>query len=657
MRPGRRQKGQAIVLVALILVVLFGFLGLAVDSGRIYIDRRELQTAADSAALAAADAFWNAHSAGQSDAAADSAATAAGARVFALNEHLDPTSFAASGNGAYSMSGYALTLSRLTPAAPNAANVYEARASEQVPVTIMAALGTASSVQIVAAARATVGAQFSSPVLMTLSTGDCSGNNAGSSLTIQGNSTAILTGSVYDNGSVFANSASSTAAVTESIFENCTPLSGLAQIQYGAAYPNSPPMPDPLFGYDQLQQVLYGPYASLAPSSPGTEVEIGPGPYAVDPRLNGTNCYFLEPGIYNWQGGFTSNGAFASNELTAPDDPFWDNNGAGCAGSVRASAVPGTSLPHLTTWGVEVTAVRTDAGYVRESMPSGIPSGLPSTGVPPQTCVTVSVGANQGIQVAVSNSPGARGYRFYLSPTGCSGPFGFAGEYVFPATFIEHTDNQTIKSCPYTPALPAAPGAGTSACSLGYTVSPVFDGTLISGSWTVIGTQCSSSSPVSGCRPPAGGITGDRANQHYIVGTGSSALTPGAVQFYFSGNSCLDQQGGGAVYAFSGVQFGYVVLYAPGTCSNNSGVPQNSKLTGGSYTQYIGVTYFPRSGLSISGGNISPVAGAIIVYSAVITGGGNLAVSGLSNQWLVPSVGRLIRCTAPDLTGTSCPAI
>ena len=55
----RAQKGQAIVLVALILVALFGFLGLAVDGGRGYLDRRGMQGAVDAAALAAAYNYMN----------------------------------------------------------------------------------------------------------------------------------------------------------------------------------------------------------------------------------------------------------------------------------------------------------------------------------------------------------------------------------------------------------------------------------------------------------------------------------------------------------------------------------------------------------------------------------------------------------------------
>src|SRR5256886_14238532 len=60
-RPRKRnlQEGQAIVLIALLILVLFGMLGLAVDSGRGYVDRRDQQTAVDAAALAAGDWYEN----------------------------------------------------------------------------------------------------------------------------------------------------------------------------------------------------------------------------------------------------------------------------------------------------------------------------------------------------------------------------------------------------------------------------------------------------------------------------------------------------------------------------------------------------------------------------------------------------------------------
>ena len=46
------QKGQAIVLVALMIVALTGMLALSIDSGNSYAQRRMLQTAADAAAMA-----------------------------------------------------------------------------------------------------------------------------------------------------------------------------------------------------------------------------------------------------------------------------------------------------------------------------------------------------------------------------------------------------------------------------------------------------------------------------------------------------------------------------------------------------------------------------------------------------------------------------
>jgi Flp pilus assembly protein TadG len=51
-RPARGQRGQAILLFALMLPVLLGFVGLAADYGRLLVKRRELQDTADAAALA-----------------------------------------------------------------------------------------------------------------------------------------------------------------------------------------------------------------------------------------------------------------------------------------------------------------------------------------------------------------------------------------------------------------------------------------------------------------------------------------------------------------------------------------------------------------------------------------------------------------------------
>jgi uncharacterized membrane protein len=53
------QEGQAIVLIGLLILVLFAMLGLAIDSGRSYVDRRDQQSAVDAAALSAGDWYEN----------------------------------------------------------------------------------------------------------------------------------------------------------------------------------------------------------------------------------------------------------------------------------------------------------------------------------------------------------------------------------------------------------------------------------------------------------------------------------------------------------------------------------------------------------------------------------------------------------------------
>jgi Flp pilus assembly protein TadG len=54
MRPKAHERGQALVIIALAAVGLFGFSALAIDGSRVFSDRRNAQNAADTAALSAA---------------------------------------------------------------------------------------------------------------------------------------------------------------------------------------------------------------------------------------------------------------------------------------------------------------------------------------------------------------------------------------------------------------------------------------------------------------------------------------------------------------------------------------------------------------------------------------------------------------------------
>lgn len=53
-RQRNSERGQALIIIAIALVVLMGMVGLVIDGGNAFLDRRNAQNAADSAALAAA---------------------------------------------------------------------------------------------------------------------------------------------------------------------------------------------------------------------------------------------------------------------------------------------------------------------------------------------------------------------------------------------------------------------------------------------------------------------------------------------------------------------------------------------------------------------------------------------------------------------------
>jgi uncharacterized membrane protein len=76
MRMPHNEKGQVLLLAALCMMVLIGFLGLAIDLGLFFRVKRNMQIAADAAATAGAlDYYYH-----QSSASATSAATAAAAQ-------------------------------------------------------------------------------------------------------------------------------------------------------------------------------------------------------------------------------------------------------------------------------------------------------------------------------------------------------------------------------------------------------------------------------------------------------------------------------------------------------------------------------------------------------------------------------------------------
>ncbi|WP_426102209.1 pilus assembly protein TadG-related protein [Massilia sp. TSP1-1-2] len=117
--PGPHQRGAFAVLFAVLLILMLAFLGMALDLSRLYNRTVELQSAADAAALAAAEKLSG--TAGGIDAALNVAATAAAGKKFAYE------------NATFTWSDAALKFST----APKGAGWMDATAARAAPEGVM----------------------------------------------------------------------------------------------------------------------------------------------------------------------------------------------------------------------------------------------------------------------------------------------------------------------------------------------------------------------------------------------------------------------------------------------------------------------------------------------------------------------------------------
>jgi Flp pilus assembly protein TadG len=629
----RHQKGQAIVLIAIILAALVGMVALAVDGSRAYTLRRDIQAAVDAAALAAGDKLQSTGN--------YSTAEQAATDIFSMNLRL----YAAPSCSPYGTPGaspFTVTctypdgtvLTQVASALGAQGSHFSITATRSLNLQFARILTNGASPTLAAAAAGGVNNLLYTPAIGALNQAGC-GGVGGSAISISGSGTLNVNGDVVSSGAISV--ATGALRVAGDIYSRCqSPVPGAVTT---ACYPSGASSP---CTYPDVAGATRSGFRFVDPNypappitggsqpRPGNTVILNPGTYAANPIIGANRCYFLSGGVYAWQGGFNSNGGFASNELKPPDEPnpsnnqvpanvqFWNTNGVNCAGSFRLAASGGLAILQ-GTWGVEVTSVRRDTyngtSYARESAPS--------------MCKTIAAGPGQFIQLQISNVPGATGYNIYLAPppNGCAGPFGFVATLPVPIPAL----NTDTSGCPFGGGSGGGGnGQGTygDLCTLGYETyyadAALLGLTFAPNPLAAPGTfgaypPDSETAPLAlglpNQNPPRGnGATGDRANENNCESTVGSyvscpgPITPGAVEFYVPAGGCMSTSNVSDTYVFSGYQYNWVSVYEPGalsppanSCANSLGANANSA--------YVGLFYSPAASITVRSSHVMDVAG------------------------------------------------
>jgi hypothetical protein len=621
------------------VAVVVGMAALAIDGARAYALRRDLQAATDAAALAAGDNFQQT----RSFTSAEQAATTS----FGTNVRLYTSPSCTPGYGSPGATPRTITctysdgtvLTQVVTALGPAGTQFTISASRSLVLQFALILTSGTSPQLSASGSAGVNNLLYSPTIAALSHAGC-GGVPGNAITTTTGGTLSIVGDMVSSGAISIAAAGS-AQVTGDLYARCQPsvpavttmcypsgnptpctypdVAGVTRSGYNFADPNYPP-----------PSVVGG--AQSRPPTGGGPVVLSPGTYAVDPALGAGLCYFLAGGVYQWQGGYTNNGSFVSNELRPPDEPMYNNNtilaghqlwnedNVKCAGSTQLTVVSGPRDIPPGYWTFVLTSTRTATyngqSYLQESAPS--------------VCYTGHIsGSGQNFKFVVSNVPGATGYNIYAAPGGsCSGPFGLAATLAVAVT----PQNNATGGCP---------AFSGSACSLGFE-SMILDGSQLGSPFA---PNSGAAPGVVGSYPPDGETAplrtnlpnenanratpphGDRANENQCDTVGAALttcagpITPGAVAFVIPNGGCLNDTSSGDNIVFSGYQYNWMALYEPGnayppanTCSNFLGAAVDSA--------FIGFVYTPAAGITVSKASTfrTDEEGGVIAYTLTFTG-------------------------------------
>jgi len=307
------ERGQALILLVLGVVILLGFTALAVDGGMLYADRRQAQTGADSASLTGGAAAamdlengsvtymnWNCSSAGITSArqaAAFAAINRAGSNSYTIDQDISDdngvdTSCGQEDNGSY-VDKYLDIRTRITEDTPTAFAhfVYSG------PLR--------STVEAITRIRPRMPLAYGNAIIALSDV--CHGNEGG--VTVDGNSLVrVFGGGIFSNACIVGNGSVDVEVTNGTIRcygANC--FTGHGGASFSPTPEENAPYRLPASSVAVTEPDCYAP-GMVDRSLSGNPTSIQPGRYSQQIRVNNNETLHMEPGLYCLANGVRVNG-------------------------------------------------------------------------------------------------------------------------------------------------------------------------------------------------------------------------------------------------------------------------------------------------------------------------------------------------------------
>jgi hypothetical protein len=353
----KKQSGQVLVGVAIAMVVLAGFAGLAIDMGTLRYQRRLQQTAADSAAVAGAQNLQF-----------GSGWVAGGLAASSQNGFADNNSGAGCVGGSVGCISVAINNGPL--AGPHAGDLkyVEAIVSTVQPTYFMKVFGVTSKPVLTRAVATNVSGGSNTNCLYTLGppTNSITGIDAQGSAILNAPNCGIAdNGNLDTTGNNYKVIGNSISVSGQCLGSHCGP----PDVVCTASAPGTcPPLHDAPASQDPMKGLAAPSQPAASPDCPGTPCDyvagkngtytIHPGTYSSITLKGGATVTML-PGIYYFNGpvgggsvtpgGITMEGGSSLTDMSNPGVMLYFTNGSTMQKFVGGGSIPDVNLTPMTT--------------------------------------------------------------------------------------------------------------------------------------------------------------------------------------------------------------------------------------------------------------------------------------------------------------------